>query len=175
MHVSMLSRFSCVRLFVTPWTVALQAPLCMEFSWKEYWSGLPCLPPGDFPYPGTEPAFLMSPALAGRLFTISTTREAQIWLSICQTSPNSKEQRPENFESHPSLGTRRFQMRWDAIKPLRKQFREVCQSLRGPWQDPTGLEAKSAQSLDLGTWVTEPISLREGNGGVLLRLPEAAQ
>ena len=40
---------SCVRLFVTPWTVACQAPLSMGFSRQEYWSGLPCLPPGDLP------------------------------------------------------------------------------------------------------------------------------
>ena len=41
---NVLSHFSCVRLFVTPWTVARQAPLPMEFSRQEYWSGLPCLP-----------------------------------------------------------------------------------------------------------------------------------
>ena len=40
--------------FVTPWTVALQAPLSMGFSRQEYWSGLPCPPPGDLPHPGTE-------------------------------------------------------------------------------------------------------------------------
>ena len=41
----MLSRFSCVKLCVTPWTVACQAPLFMGFSRQEYWNGLPCLPP----------------------------------------------------------------------------------------------------------------------------------
>ena len=40
------SRFSRVLLFATPWTVALQAPLSMGFSRKEYWSGLPCLSQG---------------------------------------------------------------------------------------------------------------------------------
>ena len=55
---------------VTPWTVAHQAPLSMGFSRQEYWSGLPCPPPGDLPNPGIEPASLMSPALAGRFFTI---------------------------------------------------------------------------------------------------------
>ena len=49
-----LSRFSRVRLFVTPWTVAPQAPPSMGFSRQEYWSGLPCPPPGDLPNPGTE-------------------------------------------------------------------------------------------------------------------------
>ena len=42
-------------LFVTPWAVALQAPLSMEFSRQEYWSGLPFPPPGDLPNPGIKP------------------------------------------------------------------------------------------------------------------------
>ena len=46
-----VSHFIRVRLFATLWTVALQAPLSMEFSRQEYWSGLPC-PPGDLPDPG---------------------------------------------------------------------------------------------------------------------------
>ena len=46
---------SCVRLFVTPWTVALQAPESMEFSRQEYWSGLPFPSLGDPPHQGTEP------------------------------------------------------------------------------------------------------------------------
>ena len=40
-HVCILSRFSCVRLFVTPWTAAHQAPLSTEFSRQEYWSAMP--------------------------------------------------------------------------------------------------------------------------------------
>ena len=55
--VKSLSR---VRLFVTPWTVACQAPPSMGFSRQEYWSGLPFPSPGDLPDPGTEPR---SPAL----------------------------------------------------------------------------------------------------------------
>ena len=46
----------------------LQA-LSMGFSRQEYWSGLPCPPPGDLPDPVIKPASLMSPALAGRFFT----------------------------------------------------------------------------------------------------------
>ena len=55
--------------FEIPWTIALQSPLSMEFSRQEYWSGLPCPPSGDLPYPGTEPESLVSPALAGEFFT----------------------------------------------------------------------------------------------------------
>ena len=51
----MLSRFSHVQLFATPWTVAHQAPLSKEFSRQEYWSGLPCPSPENLPDPGTEP------------------------------------------------------------------------------------------------------------------------
>ena len=69
----MLSHFSPVQLFVTPWTIACQASLFMGFSRQEYWSGLPYPPPGDLPNPGIEPASLMSPALAGRFFTASDT------------------------------------------------------------------------------------------------------
>ena len=50
----MLSCFSRIQLFVTLWTAACQAPLSMGFSRQEYWSGLPCPPPGDLPSPGME-------------------------------------------------------------------------------------------------------------------------
>ena len=53
-HSCVLSRFSHVWRFATLWTVALQAPLSMRFSRQEYWSGLPCPPPGDFPDPGIK-------------------------------------------------------------------------------------------------------------------------
>ena len=49
---------SCVWLFVTLWTVVHQAPLPMGFSRQEYWSELPCPPPGDLSNPGTEPRSL---------------------------------------------------------------------------------------------------------------------
>ena len=71
-----LSHFNCVQLFETLWTVACQAPLPLGFSRQEYWSGLPCPPPGDLPDPGIEPASLMSPALVGKFFSNCTTWEA---------------------------------------------------------------------------------------------------
>ena len=61
---------------VTLQTVAHQALLPMGFSRQEYWSGLPCLPPGDLPDPEIKPMSLMSPALAGGFFTTSATWEA---------------------------------------------------------------------------------------------------
>ena len=58
--VSEVKSLSRVRLFVTPWTVAYQAPPSLGFSRQEYWSGLPFLSPGDLPDPGIESS---SPAL----------------------------------------------------------------------------------------------------------------
>ena len=57
-QLPMLCGLSCSVLsnsFVTPWTVAHQAPLSMGFSRQEYWSGLPCPPPANLPNPGIEP------------------------------------------------------------------------------------------------------------------------
>ena len=50
-----MKSLSRVRLFVTPWTVAYQAPPSMGFSRQEYWSGLPFPSPGHLPDPGIEP------------------------------------------------------------------------------------------------------------------------
>ena len=55
-----MKSLSCVRLFVTPWTVAYQAPLSMRFSRQEDWRGVPFPSPEDLPDPGIEPG---SPAL----------------------------------------------------------------------------------------------------------------
>ena len=71
-----VSVLSHVWFFLTLWTVARQAPLCMRFSRQEYWSGLPFPTPGDLPYLKMEPKSLISPALAGRFFMTSTTWEA---------------------------------------------------------------------------------------------------
>jgi len=68
-YTSVLCVCSCVQLFVTSRTVLHQPPLSMEFSKQEYWGGLPFSPPGDLPDPRIELEFLVSPALAGRLFT----------------------------------------------------------------------------------------------------------
>ena len=63
MSVCVLSHFSCVQLFATVWTVTCQAPLSMGFPRQEYWSGLPCRPPGDLPNPVTEHLSPAIPAL----------------------------------------------------------------------------------------------------------------
>ena len=64
---------SHVWLFVTPWTVACQAPLSMRFSRQEYRSGLPFPSLGDLPHPGIKPTSLASTVLAGGFFTTTAT------------------------------------------------------------------------------------------------------
>ena len=75
-----MKQLSHVQLFVTPWTVAHQAPPSMGFSRQEYWSGLPFPSPGDLPNPGIEAG---SPALQ----TDSLPTELQGKPTIC-SSPN---------------------------------------------------------------------------------------
>ena len=77
--------FSCQVVsdsFVTPWTVACQAPLSMGFPRQECQSGFPCPPPGDLPQPGIEPGSLTSPALADRLFTTEPSGKPYITLHM---------------------------------------------------------------------------------------------
>ena len=88
--VCVLSHFSHVRLFVTLWTVAHQAPLSIGFSRQEYWSGLPCLSPGDFLDPGIEFVSYESLALEARVFTTSTTWEAHSLIYFPKKSSSLK-------------------------------------------------------------------------------------
>ena len=75
--VCVLNCFSSIWLFVTPWTIARQAPLSMGFSRQKYWSGLGIFLEwsGDLPDPGIKPTSLMSPALEGGCFIMSATWE----------------------------------------------------------------------------------------------------
>ena len=76
-----LSCFSHVPLFATLWIVVHQASLSMGFSIQEYWSGLPCPPPGDLPKSGIEPTSLTSPALTGGFF--STCHLGSLYICVC--------------------------------------------------------------------------------------------
>ena len=72
--VCILSHFSHVQLFATPWIVVHQPPLSMGFSWQEYWSGFPVLPPilpspGNIPDPEIKP---ISPAYRKVLYCWAT-------------------------------------------------------------------------------------------------------
>ena len=86
MHDKSLSR---VQLFVTPWRVAHQAPLSIEFSRQEYWSGLPFPPPGDLLDLVIKPASLASPALTCKFSTSSTTWPFPLALNCTLTTEDS--------------------------------------------------------------------------------------
>ena len=72
------SKYTCalslspIQLFAMPRTVARQAPLSMEFTRHEYWSGLQFPSARDFHYPGIE---LASPSLAGGFFSTALPRK----------------------------------------------------------------------------------------------------
>ena len=68
---------SVLSLFVTPWSVAHQAPLSMGFFRQEYWGGLLFPSPGDLPNPRIEAVSLLSSSLAGGFFTTSAIWEAR--------------------------------------------------------------------------------------------------
>ena len=79
-HVKSLSR---VRLFVTPWAVAYKAPLSMEFSRQEYWSGLPFPSPGDLPNSGIEPGSPTLQATREPLKAAAAAKSLQSCPTLC--------------------------------------------------------------------------------------------
>ena len=101
--VRALSGTQLCRTLCNPWTVAQQAPLSIDFSRQEYWSGLPCPPPGDLPDSGIKPASPAVPALAGRIFTaeslgkVSTLSAAAKSLQSCPTLCDPRDGSPPGF------------------------------------------------------------------------------
>ena len=87
-----------VLTFATPWTIAHQAPLSMEFSRQEYGSGLLFSTPGDLPNPGIKTMSFKSPTLVGRFFTTSATREALVRQSPSLNSVLMQDLNNENCE-----------------------------------------------------------------------------
>ena len=79
-----LNVLSYVWLFVTPWTAASRAPLCMGFPTQEYWSGLPFPFPGIFLTHGSKLMSLTSPALAGRFFSTAPLEKPPVTSSNTQ-------------------------------------------------------------------------------------------
>ena len=79
----MLSHFSHIQLFATPWTVAHQTSLSMGFFRQEYWGEMSCPSPGDLHDPRIEPVSLRSPALEGGFFTTSAASAANLKMLYC--------------------------------------------------------------------------------------------
>ena len=97
---------SHVRLFATPWTITCQAPLSMEFSRQEYWSGLPFPSPGDLPNPRIEPASLASPALASSFITSYLGSPWEYWIPNYLKLPGWQKLSPKLAEiSFPFRGS----------------------------------------------------------------------
>ena len=76
-----MKSLSRVRLFEIPWTAAYQAPLSMEFSRQEYWSGLPFPSPGDLPVPRIK---LGSPTLQEDSLSSEPPDNCRPMHSLCQ-------------------------------------------------------------------------------------------
>ena len=80
MHAKLLQ--SCLTL-CDPMVCSLTGSSVLGFSRQDYWSGLPCPPPGDLPNPGIEPASLTSRAVTSGFFTTSSTWEALLEINFC--------------------------------------------------------------------------------------------
>ena len=130
-HVCVLSLQPCPTL-CSPVTVAHQAPLPMEFSRQEYWSGLPFPPPGDLPNPGTEPMSPASPALAGGFLPLCHlgslewlyNSQFHLWY-ILKSSGNRALNRCLCIHVHTSLFL--IAQRWkQLIQPWMKKTWNIC-------------------------------------------------
>ena len=133
---------SHVRLFVTLWTVAHQAPLSMGFPRQEYWSGLPFPPSGCLPDPGIKPSSPVSLALQTDSVPLSRQR------SPCNLSHDAFPRYRNAFQIHsacvsvghrefktpkPQSPVRNWENRWDESEgllalPEGGPFTEPCPS-----------------------------------------------
>ena len=84
----MLSHFSHIQLFVTLWIVARRVPLSMGFSRQEYWSGLPCPPPGELPDPRIKPVSPVAPALQADSLPLSHQGSLKLSVNQLQSCPS---------------------------------------------------------------------------------------
>ena len=104
-----------VQFFATPWPVACQAPMSMEFSRQEYCNGLPFPPPGDLPGPRIELVSLASPELAGGFLTNCATWNSWFFLIESLILPRVK------IEEEGKAEGRRRRRRMRRKTPQRKQ------------------------------------------------------
>ena len=130
MCVSLLSHFSCV--FATPWAVACQALLSMGFSRQEYWSGLPCPPPGYLPNSRIEPTSLISPVLAGGFFTTAPCGKMKVCVGECKgrNSLNTSDASGHSTSEGFSYNKRCCDTSWVSFSPV------LILSTWSEWQIP---------------------------------------
>ena len=121
---------SHVQLFVTPWTVSCQAPLFLEFSRQEYWSGLPFPLPGDLPNTGIEPKFpaLQTDSLPSQPPGKSSNREIKT-SHILELGPRKKflvySRKNKKVWSLLSLYVILWRIRDDSICPVKLQWGHI--------------------------------------------------
>ena len=120
----MLSHFSSVRFFLTLWTITCQDPLSTGFSRKKYWSGLSFPPLGDLPIRRIKHMSLISPALAGGLFTTSTlgsSLKSQNYLQKQASCQNTLGCRSRHTHRHASSAHRSTTTHVWALNPCSKE------------------------------------------------------
>ena len=93
--------------FVTPWTVACQAPLSMRFSRQEYWSGFPFPSPGHLPDPGLKPE---SPALQADSFSSEPPGKCPVNTSVCIWSVDRDNEVNAAQEEKQDAGSREMEV-----------------------------------------------------------------
>ena len=162
-----MKSLSCVRLFVTPWTVAHQAPQSMKFSRQEYWRGLPFPSPGDLPNPGMEPR---SPALqADALPSEPPGKPKDLVLSVSPSSvglPSTAKQK-KKWRGHTRIVSKILPRRLEGILNLNSVARGPGQHTRGPFCVTSLLPP--LLSVDApATHVTSPHSCRKDFSLILL-------
>ena len=109
MHLTSLCSLSSVQLFVTPLTVACQAPLSVGFPRQGYWSGLPCPSPGDLPDPGIKPG---SPALRADSLLSEQGNLCAKWQNGLKPGLRMSNQEALSFSSsHQDLGINQSKQR----------------------------------------------------------------
>ena len=96
---NVLSHFSPVWLFATPWSVARRTPLSLGFFKQEYWSGLPCPSPGDLPNPEIESGSPAASALKADLYRWTT---GEPWLHWSRKKKKTLYPLEEAGPCHPS-------------------------------------------------------------------------
>ena len=152
MCARVLSLFNHVPLLVTLWTVACQAPQYMEFNRQEYWSGLPCPPPGNLPNPGVP-----FPALADGFFTTSASWEAH--QGIQQSRIQKFQQNLKTQAARREMWTRGpyKTIHWKNFKGLTKQWIPLAIKLVCEW--PGTRATIQDHSLALSGFPPEQVSL----------------
>ena len=105
-----LSHFSGIQLFAMLQTVSCQAPLSMGFPRQEYWSVLPCPPPGNLPNPGIKPASYLPLAPPGNPTQVISESESE----VAQSCPTLCDPIDSSPPGPPSLGFSR-QEHWSGL------------------------------------------------------------